>query len=144
MTKHLEETTIDISSSGLRAYYVHPESRSHYASFPVESMTSEVVLPIISTRNSYFKIEDRIKSGFLGRYSATLPEEASRLFADYGLDDYIPEYFIGVLRETDTEALSILLVGRELWDQPETATIDKWRGSENPSAPFEYFWESSE
>lgn len=134
-----EQSTLDVTTLGLRAYYIHPESQFKYVSFPVTTLSVDVQKAPKRRFKAGKSRADYIKSGFMGTYSATIPDDAEALFDRYGLSDYISEYFIGVFRESDDIVADTLLDHLSPWDEEETGVLRKFIGTTGKvTKPFEY------
>lgn len=147
MTANFEkESTIDATGLGLRAYYMHPESISHYVSFPVTELNVHFKANEMYSRrrSGGFSYDQFLRLGYDGMFSSSMPVEASDLLDRYGVSDFPENFFLAVFRETDEDAKTFFLRALTEWDQEETGEVYKYIGTDTPTRPFEYYYESAE
>lgn len=148
----LKNYFIDISDKGFSAYYLHPEDRSTYISFPVETLqlgeVSEwnkmLAKPLVHKPTSHFLVSQAMINGIF--YASFESNDIVDFFSEYGLEDYIDKYYLGIIKDGDEVGKSLIIpeVYSE-WTGTPTGELEiwLWRSTDStnrsPLAPYERY-----
>lgn len=148
----LKNYFIDISDKGFSAYYLHPEDRSAYISFPVETLQLGKVSkwnrmldkPLVHKPEIQFLVSQAMISGNF--YASFESNDVVDFFSKYGLEDYIDKYYLGIIKDGDEVGKSLLIpeIYSE-WNGTPTGELQIWRWrsvdgpDKSPLAPYERY-----
>lgn len=148
----LKNYFIDISDKGFSAYYLHPEDRSAYISFPVETLQLGEVSkwnkmldnPLVHKPEIKFLVSQSMINGDF--YTSFVSNAVVDFFSEYGLEDYIDKYYLGIIKDGDEVGKSLLIpeVYSE-WNGTPTGELQIWRWwttdgtDKRPLAPYERY-----
>lgn len=145
----LDQSRVDISNSGLRCYYLHPEDRTKYISFPVTHLAVSPMEGIPKTGLSQCSMTfDQIMSVQFAQanFYPEISDEALDLFTRYGVEDYIDDYYVGCFTEHNEYANKIMFKDYYTeWDSEEKGELQiwSWRSTDSadksPLAPYERY-----
>lgn len=124
---------IDISDKGFSAYYLHPEDRSTYISFPVETLQLGEVSkwnkmlgkPLVHKPEIQFLVSQAMINGdFFASFESN---DVVDFFSKYGLGEYIDKYYLGIIKDGDEVGKSLLIpeIYSE-WDGTPTGEVEVW------------------
>lgn len=129
--KALVASLIDVSNSGLRSYYMHPEDRSKYISFPVTELgvRPREGVPVTGLGTKSISFDQGMSAQFReSRLFAWSVEGVVEFFSRYGLENYIYEYLIGTFSENNDYAKRIMIPDHHSeWDGEETWEVQVFR-----------------